>query len=110
MTYRVSFTSKSRSEFYHAATWWAENRDADQARQWIEGFEAAIRKLKENPEQHAVIREHDLYDWKHTYRRILFGIGKKPTHRAIYRIQGDRVFIVSVRHVSQDEIVPGDMG
>jgi plasmid stabilization system protein ParE len=70
MNYRVSFTAKSRGEFYEAALWWAEHRDVDQAARWIDGFQAAINGLGENPQRHAVIRETDLYDWKYMARPI----------------------------------------
>lgn len=28
----------------------------------------------------------------------LFGLGNKPTHRALFEIRGDTVFIVAIRH------------
>lgn len=109
MNYRARFTAKSRGEFYEAARWWAEHRDVDQAARWIDEFQAAIDGLGENPQRHAVIRETDLYDWKYTYRRLLFGLGKKATHRAVFRVQDDAVYIVTVRHLSQREIEPPDV-
>ena len=109
MNYRVLFTSKSRLEFYNAALWWAEHRDAEQAGLWMEQFQTAIDSLKEHPERHAVIHENDLCQWKHVYRRILFGLGKRPTHRAVYRVADDTVYIVAIRHVSQADMTPDDI-
>ena len=109
MTYQVSLTSKCELEIAETALWWSENRNADQALAWFEGLHETLETLRENPARLAVFREQSLYDWKYTYRRILFGLSKKPTHRAIYRIQDETVYVVSVRHLSRKEIEPGDI-
>ncbi|MCG8585969.1 MAG: type II toxin-antitoxin system RelE/ParE family toxin [Pirellulales bacterium] len=111
MSFRVQLSSRARREFFDAAGWWAEHRDVDQAARWIGGLEAKIESLRDDPLQHPVIHEHDLYEWKHTYRRILFGLGRRPTHRAIYRVDDDlqTVFVVSIRHASQADIAPEDV-
>jgi len=107
--YTVFLTSKCELEIAETALWWAENRNADQAVAWLEGLHETLATLRENPDHLAVFREQSLYEWKYTYRRILFGLGKKPTHRAIYRIQGETVYVITVRHLSQKDIEPRDI-
>ena len=109
MTLQVQFTAQARLEFFQAALWWAEHHDIAQAASWIENFEAAIRQLRANPERHPRIHEQDAHHWHYTYRRILFGLGNKPTHRAIYRIHNDRVYVVTVRHLHQADLLPDDL-
>lgn len=109
MKHHVRFTSRARKEFFETALWWAENRDVSQAARWIEEFEAAIAELADNPQRHALIREHGMHPWRYTYRRILFGLGRKPTHRAIFRIHDDAVYIVTIRHLHQADLTSEDV-
>ena len=109
MTYRVTFTTKARLEFFEAALWWAENRDEAQAARWLEGFQGAIDSLADNPQRHAVARENDLFPF--TLRQLLYGLSSKPTHRALFRVREDDVVIIyGIRHVRQRDFTPGDAG
>lgn len=109
MTYRVAFTSKSRLEFFETALWWAENRDAAQAARWLEGFQASIDSLTENPERHAVAHETELF--RFPLRQLLYGLGSRPTHRALFRVREDKVVIIyGIRHVKQQDFTPSDIG
>lgn len=107
MTYRIRFTSKAKSELNQTAVWWAENRSLEQARSWLEGFEAAIQSLAENPEKHALAREDELFPF--SLRQLLYGRGPKPTHRAIFRIRDDEVIIYGIRHLAQRDVSPKDV-
>lgn len=71
---------------------------------WLDGFEEAFRSLRENPERHGFARENDLYELPYPVRQLLFGIGKRPTHRAVFEVRGDTVYVVAVRHLAQDEL------
>lgn len=109
MTYRVTFTSKARLQFTQSALWWAEHRSSDQAARWLDGFDDAIKALAENPDKHGTSRENDLYDFAYPVHQLLFGISSKPTHRALFQIRGDTVYVVAVRHLSQRDVTPEDM-
>ena len=52
-------------------------------------MEAAIAALRDRPEQHPVAREDALVDV--TVRQIVYGLGRKPTHRAVFRVRDDKV-------------------
>lgn len=109
MTYQVSLTSKCEQDIAGDVLWWSENRSAHQALAWLEGLLEILATLREKPARLPVFCEQSLYDWQYTYRRILFGLGAKPTHRAIYRIEGQTVYVVAVRHLSRDEVGPKDI-
>jgi len=87
----------------------AENRNVDQALQWLEGFETAIASLTQTALQHSATRENDLYQLPYTVRQLLYGIGKKPTHRAVYEIRGNTVYVVAIRHLAQNDLERGDL-
>ncbi len=107
MTYRITITSKDKREFNQAALWWAEHRSRDQAARWLDGFEAAIASLAENPDKHPLAREDDSFPF--SLRQLLFGLGSKSTHRAIFRVRDDDVVIYGIRHVAQRDLQPDDI-
>ena len=82
----------------------SEHRDADQASRWLVGFEEAIASLGDDPERLGLARENDLYDLPYPVRQLTYGLGKEPTHRAVYEVRGDTVFVVAVRHLAQDHL------
>ena len=104
MKFSVIITSKAGLQLVNCARWWSENRSADQAARWLDGFEAAIDALRDNPERHGFARENDYYELLFPVRQLLYGIGRKPTHRAVFEVRGDTVFVVAVRHLAQDDL------
>jgi len=109
MTYKVFITSKAKLQLVSCARWWSEHRDADQAARWLDGFEEAIASLRENPERHSLARENDFHELPFPVRQLLYSIGKKPTHRAVFEIRGDTVFVVAVRHLAQDDLTSEEL-
>lgn len=107
MSHHVTITSKAEAELYTAALWWAEHRSQEQAFRWLEGFEAALASLADNPEKHPLAREHA--DFPFTLRQLLYGLGTKPTHRAVFRIREDEVIVYGIRHLAQQDITPQDL-
>ncbi len=107
MNYRVNITSRAEAELYEAAVWWAENRSPDQAVRWLDGFERAIASLAENPQKHTLAREDR--DFPFTLHQLLYGLGTKPTHRALFRIRDNEVIIYGIRHLAQRDVTPEDL-
>jgi plasmid stabilization system protein ParE len=87
--------------------WWAKNRSLDQAVRWLNGFDAALRELGSNPRQHAKAVESHLFPYE--VRELLFGLGSKPTHRALFVVRPDMVYVIAIRHVAQRAIGPDDL-
>jgi len=104
MNCKVFMTSRAKLQLAACAGWWSEHRDANQAFRWLDGFEEAIAALRENSEQHGFARENGLYELPYPVRQLLYGIGKRPTHRAVFEVRGDTVFVVAVRHLAQDDL------
>ena len=104
MKYHVFITSRAKLQLATSATWWAEHRNVEQAARWLNGFESAIASLRNNPEQHGVARENSLYDLPYLVRQLLYGLGNKPTHRALFEVRGDTVYVIAIRHLAQDDL------
>jgi plasmid stabilization system protein ParE len=109
VSYRVFITSKAKRQLAASATWWAEHRDVNQAARWLDGFEQAIAALSDNPEQHGLAAENALYALPFPARQLLYGIGTKATHRAIFEVRGDTVFVVAIRHLAQDYLTSDEL-
>ena len=102
MSYEVRLTSQARIELYNSALWWAEHRSSDQATKWLEEFETALQGLDEQPEKWPLAQENGLVPFE--IREMLFGVGRRKTHRAVFRIRKDRVVVYAVRHLAQDAL------
>ena len=107
MTWTVTLTSHAEIQLYDAALWWAENRSTEQAVRWLDGFQEAIRQLSENADRWPPAPERDCLPFD--ARQLVFGLGRKPTHRAIFEIRGDQVFVHLIRHLAQDAITEDDL-
>lgn len=107
MSYQVIVLPKARDEMYRDALWWSEHRSADQAARWLAGFEDAINNLANDADTHPLARENGNFSFE--LRQKTFGLGPKPTHRAIFEISGDKVLVHGVRHLARRDIGPDDL-
>lgn len=87
--------------------WWASQRSLDEANRWIDGFEDAIESLGQNPRIHGIAPENSEFPFE--VRQLLFGLGSKPTHRALYTIRPDMIYVLLIRHVSQRPVTIDDL-
>jgi hypothetical protein len=106
VTYRVIVTPKARIELYNDAIWWAENRSADQAARWLDGFEQAIDSLAKDAAKYPLAREND--EFAIELRQMPYGVGKRPTHRAVFEIHGREVIVHGIRHLARRDLTPED--
>ena len=106
MSFRVEITPQARIELCNSALWWAEHRSREQAAMWLQGFEAALRLLSHNPDRWPLAQENGVVPFE--IREMLYGIGRRKTHRAVFRIRDDRVVVYAIRHLAQDTLTTED--
>jgi plasmid stabilization system protein ParE len=107
MSLRVVVTEQAEREIQSAFNWWEEHRSKRQADRWYACLAEAIAGLSENPERHGQSRERDRFPYE--IRDLLFGLGRRPTHRAVFTIRGEDVIVLTVRHVAEHDISPDDI-
>jgi len=107
MIYEVIILRQAEMELNRNALWWAEHRGGAQALRWLDGFVAAIESLTNNPERFAVVREDGQFPFP--LRQLVFGVSSKPTHRAVFSVEGEKVLVYTVRHLAQDDITPDEI-
>ena len=107
MTYEVAITDRAHAEFDGAYAWWAANRSPEQAAKWYNGFSAAIRELARNPDRWPLAREKEQFPFE--IRELHYGLGGRPTHRAIFTIRPEMVLVLSIRHMAQADLSPDNV-
>ncbi|MEX2315798.1 MAG: type II toxin-antitoxin system RelE/ParE family toxin [Pirellulales bacterium] len=90
-----------------AYAWWKKNRSEEQANRWYTSILAEIRSLSSMPERCSMAEERDLLSAG--VRQLLFGLGRRATHRVVFAIDGDDVIVLRVRHSSQDALSLDDL-
>lgn len=108
MKYRLALTHEARRQLIEAALWYSEHRSPEHALAWLDGFEAAIEGLKGQPSACSEARESAYFE--SPLYQLLYGLGRRVTHRAVFRVRDDLVEVVAIRHVAQRDLRPGDLG
>ena len=106
MNYQVLLTDQAHANLEAAYAWWADNRSQTQAAKRYNAFAGAIESLATNPQRCAVSRESG--DFPFEIRDLYFGIGRRPTHRAVFTIRPDRVLVIAIRHLAQRDLSLND--
>ena len=103
MKYRVGVTDPAERDIDRASDWYAA-QVADIGQRWASGVSCAITSLSENPERCGLAHESDDLDFDLHDHELLYGVGRKKTHRILFRILNDTVEVLAVRHAAQGDI------
>jgi len=97
MNYYLQFTDEAADQLFAAARWYAETAQSlEIAVDWYDGFLDKLETLGQNPQLGGLARENNRFDFE--LHELHYGSGKKPTHRALYRVAGSAIQILSIRH------------
>jgi plasmid stabilization system protein ParE len=102
MSHEVLVTLRAGEEAQSIHDWWAEHRSREQADRWYEAFWRSILSLERHPERCALARENGRVPDK--LRQLNFGLGQRPTRRLVFTMREDRVVVLRVRHLAQQDI------
>jgi plasmid stabilization system protein ParE len=105
---KVLITGPAKRDIQESYDWWSGNRSAEQSNRWYVGIHAAVKSLQQHPERCSIALENDLL--AQGVRQLLYGLSRRPTHRIVFTIDGDKVVVLRVRHVSQDVLTGADIG
>lgn len=103
MKYRVILTIRARNNF-NAAYLWYRNQSSEVADRWYRGLRNAIRRLSQNPDRFPLAAEDDTFPYP--LREMLYGLGRKKTHRVLFVVRPNAVVIYAIRHVAQERFNP----
>lgn len=106
--FHLLITGPAKHDIQSAYDWWASNRSREQAIRWYKGIYSAIESLSDMPDRCSLATESELFE--HGIRQLLFGVGRRRTHRILFGIDHDVVVVFRVRHTSQDALLLDDLG
>ena len=91
-----------------AAGWYRDRSQSDDlARDWLDGFLEGLMSLQFDPERHPLARESHKFSVE--IHEVHYGSGRRKTHRALFRVQGTAVHVLTVRHIAQEDVAPDSM-
>lgn len=105
--YEVVIAEPAEQDINANFAWWRDNRSTEQAERWLGSIYPAIESLSRMPKRCARVAESA--ELGADLRELLFGIGRKPTHRVVFEILGPRVRVLRVLHVAQRSIRDEDL-
>ena len=106
MSLEVVLTRHAEQQLYEATAWYQQ--EAPQfADAWFNGFVAAIAALEEFPLRCGLAPESESFPFE--LRQLLYGLGRRYTHRALFVVHPHRVVVHAIRHLSQRELTADDL-
>lgn len=106
MKSRIVVRPRAEEQLESAARWWAEHRSEDQAEAWYTGFVKAIKSLHHDAQRCPLAIENEAFPFE--VRELRYGLGRRPTHRALFTIRPDMVYVFLIRHLAQRSITIED--
>lgn len=106
--FEVSVAPTVQEEIWSIAGWYAKKSGSiEVGLKWHDGVSTAIQSLKHNPERCGLAHESDAFPFD--LRELLYGSGRRKTHRVLFRIVGNLVEVLVIRHHSQQDVTPDDI-
>ena len=105
--FQVKITEPAKEDIQSSFEWWRDNRSTEQADRWYRGIHKKIATLRQMPGRCGKSPEADLLAGN--MQQLLFGIGRKPTHRIVFTVSEKIVTVLRVRHSSQDALQGEDI-
>ena len=106
MKREVVLTATAQQQMNAAADWYAEENPTIAAN-WFNGLIARLNSLSDSPDQYTVARESEFLPVE--LRQMLYGSGKRITHRILFVIREHQVVVYQIRHVAMRDITTEDL-
>ena len=106
MKREVFLTKTAKQQMNAAADWYAE-QNPSVAATWFNGLLASVNSLNINPLQYALARESAFLPVE--LRQMLYGSGKRTTHRILLVIREQTIVIHQIRHVAIGDVTADDL-
>ena len=107
MKCQVEITDCAHEDIGRNALWWAEHHSYEQAVHWKDAIYEQLNELSLTPERHSLAAENA--DFAFEIREKLVGVGARPSYRAVFTIQHNMVYVLTIQRGSQDTLHPEDI-
>jgi plasmid stabilization system protein ParE len=106
MTYKLVVTTRAKRDRDAAFEWYRVNLSHEFAARWYDGIAQAIESLRDNPSR--CHKAHESGRFAFELYELLHG-SRRNKHRILFRLEGDSVVILHLRHSSQRDIAEGEL-
>ena len=100
-------TSSAKKDIQEHFDWWSEIRSKEQACNWLRSLDVSINSLSSDPNSYPLVRERKLA--LNGYRQLNIGLSNRKTHRVVFLIQIEKVVVLRVRHLAQNNLTKIDL-
>lgn len=108
MKYRLRITDEAADRLLAAAKWYVEtSQSLEVATAWYDGIIDELDRLEQDPWRGSIAAENDLFDFE--LHELYYGSGRRLTHRALYRIVGNTVEVLTIRHHAERPLGTDDL-
>ena len=87
----VVISPRADDEIQANHDWWAEHRSAAQAGRWYDRLSKVLSELSDSFGIRPIAPESSSQPFE--VRELLFGLGRRPSHRVLFTIRADCVYI-----------------
>jgi plasmid stabilization system protein ParE len=103
MKYRIELAATAKMDIRVQAQWLRDHVSPAAANKWLTGLDKAIATLKTRPLRCPLAAENDKFP--EDIHVLMYG--RKPrTHRIIFTIRLNIVYVLYIRHTARDELEP----
>jgi plasmid stabilization system protein ParE len=102
----VRFTRTSSRELHRIADWY-NDQISGLGEKWLQGIQKTMASLSENPDRFGLAHEVDSFPYE--LHELYYGVGRRKTHRVLFRMTKEEVVILGIRHTSQQNATPEDL-
>ena len=106
MTHKLVITDRVFEQLDSGYVWYQQNVP-QVAAAWFNGWIDALNDLCQEPERYPLAHESPLFPFP--IHQLLYGVGKKKSHRALFVIRSRAVVVLTIRHLSQQDFTPEEM-
>ena len=106
MTYKLVITDRAFEQLDAGYAWYQENAPRVAA-DWFNGWGEALDDLCHEPERYPLAHESAMFPVP--LHQLLYGIGRKKTHRALFVIRPEAVVVLTIRHLAQRDFTPDEL-
>lgn len=109
MSLRIRITRQAINNIDSNKVWWEQTQSADQANEWEAMVSEQIETLADQASICPSSRENHRNVIVYPLQDKRLGVGNRYTHRAVFTIQDETVFVLAVRSTRQQDLNANDM-
>lgn len=107
MAAQVVVMKRALADLQDHFEWWRDHRSAEQAVRWYNHALKLLQSLSTNAMKCRLSAENA--DFPFEIRQLNFGLGRRPSHRAVFTVRPDMVLVLRIQHLAQDQLTLDDI-